>query len=65
LHYAAESGAPDDVIKALLDAGADPKAKDDDGRTPADIARENKETATASLIEQFYVPPTKSANFNL
>jgi ankyrin repeat protein len=61
LHCAAYRGAPDDIIKALIDAGADPKAKNIYGKTPADHAREYEHPATASLIEQF-IAPIKSAN---
>jgi ankyrin repeat protein len=61
LHWAAAKGAPDDIIKALIDAGADPKAEDDEGKTPADYARENKHLVTAAFIEQF-IAPIKSAN---
>jgi hypothetical protein len=60
LHNAASRGAPDDIIKALIDAGADPKAKDYYGKTPADIAREEF-PATAAFIERF-IAPIKSAN---
>jgi ankyrin repeat protein len=61
LHYAAEYGAPDEIIKALISAGADPKAKDINGKTPADVARQNIHPATAAFIEQF-IAPIKSAN---
>jgi hypothetical protein len=62
LHFVAQHGAPDDIIKALIDVGADLEAKDYKGKSPADVARQYKQTATASYIEQFY-QPTKSANF--
>jgi ankyrin repeat protein len=62
LHCAAGEGAPDDIIKALIDAGADLKAKNDEGKTPADLAREEKHPSTASYIEQYISAPTKSAN---
>jgi hypothetical protein len=61
LHWAAANGAPDDIVKTLIDAGADPQAKDKDGKTPADIARE-KYPATAALTEQYVSAPPKSAN---
>jgi hypothetical protein len=61
---AAYRGAPNDIIKALIGAGVDPKAEDQHGKTPADVASENNKTETASFIEQFY-QPTKSANFNI
>jgi ankyrin repeat protein len=62
LHYAAYSGAPDDIIKALIDAGADPKVKDNHGKTPGDFARDGKHISTASYIEQYGMAPIKSAN---
>jgi ankyrin repeat protein len=62
LHHAARGGVPDDIIKALIDAGADPTAKNDDGETPADVARQEEHPATASLIEQYSMAPIKSAN---
>jgi ankyrin repeat protein len=62
LHFAAYYGTPDDIIKALIDAGADPKARDKDGNTPSDLAREFKHPAIASLIEQYGMAPIKSAN---
>jgi ankyrin repeat protein len=62
LHDAAENNAPDDIIQALLVAEADGKIKDKEGNTPADIARQKGNHAMASLIEQFYYPPIKSAN---
>jgi ankyrin repeat protein len=55
-------GAPDSIINALIDAGADPKVKNNDGKTPADIAREKKHLSTASCIEQYDMAPIKSAN---
>jgi ankyrin repeat protein len=65
LHYAAYNGAPEDIIKALIDTGVDPQAKDNKGISPADYARKNNQTVTAAYIEQFYQPPIKSANFNI
>jgi ankyrin repeat protein len=62
LHCAAREGAPDDIIKALIDVGADPTAKDYKGKTPADVARQYDYPATASLIEQYGMAPIKSAN---
>ena len=40
LHLAAGGGHPK-VIAVLLNAGADPKALDNDARTPWDLARTN------------------------
>jgi hypothetical protein len=61
LHYAAVNGAPDEIIKALIDVGADPEAQNNDGETPADLARE-KFPVTAAFIEQYGMAPIKSAN---
>jgi hypothetical protein len=61
LHLAARAGASDDIIRALIDAGVDPTAKDYKGKTPADIAR-TEYPATASYIEQYISAPIKSAN---
>jgi ankyrin repeat protein len=63
LHCAAYNGAPDYIIKALIDAGADPNAKNSNGITPIDYARAAGYLATASFIEQYSMAPTKSANF--
>jgi ankyrin repeat protein len=62
LHWAAQAGAPDDIIKAIIDAGADPKDKNDEGKTPVDLAYVCEHPATASLIEQYGMAPIKSAN---
>jgi ankyrin repeat protein len=50
-------GATYDIIKALVDAGADPKAKDKAGITPAEYANHWLKKITASYIEQFYETP--------
>jgi ankyrin repeat protein len=62
LHYAANNGAPNDVIIVLIDAGANKKAKDYQRKTPADLARENNYIATAEFIDQYFMAPIKSAN---
>jgi ankyrin repeat protein len=62
LHFAAIGCAPDNIIKSLLDTGADPKCQDFYGKNPADCAREKGNTLIASYIEEYCVPPTKSAN---
>jgi ankyrin repeat protein len=62
LHYAGESGAPNDVILTLLNAGADGTVKGIDGLTPAEFARERGHTNTGAFIEQC-LTPMKSANF--
>jgi ankyrin repeat protein len=63
LHWAARVGAPSIILKALIDAGVDPQAKDIYNQTPADIARGEKYRATATFLEQYcMMAPTKSAN---
>jgi ankyrin repeat protein len=63
LHSAGQFGAPDNIVKALIDASADPQAKDKDGKTPADLAHYNDHVSTDEFIEQYVTVPTKSANF--
>ena len=41
LHFAAKEGCLE-MVKYLVEHGADVNAKDDDGRTPADVAREQE-----------------------
>ena len=41
LHFAAEYGEESGVIETLLEAGADPKVINDDGKTPWDLAKLN------------------------
>jgi ankyrin repeat protein len=50
LHYAAYNGHTD-VVKLLLENGADPSIKDNTGKTTADIARENGRIEIANMIE--------------
>ena len=45
LHSAARSGDNPAVIEALLDGGVDLDARDEDGRTPLDVAREKNRPA--------------------
>jgi ankyrin repeat protein len=52
LHSATRNGHTD-VAKLLLEHGADPNAKDKDGRTPADVAREEGYGELARLIERW------------
>jgi ankyrin repeat protein len=63
LHYAAQNGAPEDVVKQLIDAGVDPQAKQFAGLTPADIARLHHHPSLATYLDQFCLPQVKSANF--
>jgi len=50
LHYAAYNGHTD-VVKLLLENGADPSIKDNTGKTAADIARERGRIEIANMIE--------------
>jgi ankyrin repeat protein len=66
LHFAARHGAPDDIIIALIDAGADPHGKNYEGKTPADLAYIAAYGTTALAIEHYMnhgTKPIKSANF--
>jgi ankyrin repeat protein len=38
-------------MRLLLDAGADPQAKDDNGKTPLDLARDAKHEEMIRLLE--------------
>jgi ankyrin repeat protein len=58
LHYAMQNYAPIDIIEALIDGGADPRLINCDGKTSADIARENN--WYIYFIQQFF-PSVKSA----
>lgn len=51
LHAAAAAGHMD-VVKALIAAGADADARDSDGFTPADRARENGHDEVAEVLSQ-------------
>jgi ankyrin repeat protein len=50
LHQAAVTGR-EDLVRMLLDAGADKTARCDRGKTPADYARERGHTAVAELLD--------------
>jgi hypothetical protein len=45
-----------------MEAGANPQAKDDEGKTPADLARQSKFPSVATYIEQFNHAQLKAAN---
>jgi len=49
LMFAAEGGHPA-LVRLLLDAGADPKAANDDGWTALDAARTNLDATTCSIL---------------
>ena len=42
LRYAAMFNSTPSVIKALIEGGADPGARNDDGKVPFDYAKENE-----------------------
>ncbi|XP_037830664.1 cyclin-dependent kinase 4 inhibitor B [Kryptolebias marmoratus] len=50
LHDAAREGFTD-TVKLLLQAQADPRARDSNGRLPADLALENGHTDIAELLQ--------------
>lgn len=50
LHGAAENGMGR-ICKLLLDAGADPKAKGDDGKTPIELGLASGDSRTTALFE--------------
>ena len=53
LHAAAYwSDYAEDIIPALLDAGADPSARDKWGKTPLDVAKEEENAAAINLLTE-------------
>jgi ankyrin repeat protein len=61
LHFAGARGAPNELLKVLIDAGADIAATNNEGKTHADVARWNNKTAAAIFLDSFVSMP-KSAN---
>jgi ankyrin repeat protein len=51
LHEAARGRQPE-IIKLLLAAGADPRIKDPEGKTPVDIAKEKGHAAALELLQK-------------
>lgn len=52
LHFAGRRGGPAGVICSLFKAGCDPTALTNDGKTPADMARDEGEDNTAALLDR-------------
>jgi hypothetical protein len=51
LHYAAGFGFVE-LAKAFIDRGADPDARDDDGKTPLQVAVETDHAEVAELLRK-------------
>jgi ankyrin repeat protein len=62
LHLAAYSGARNELLHALIDAGANIEVKNVDGKTAADYARDRGHVVAAEFLDSFLRPITKSAN---
>ena len=52
LHLASQYNGNLAVITALLNAGADPSARTKDGKTPGDLAKENKALKSSDVYER-------------
>jgi ankyrin repeat protein len=63
LHAAAREGAPTEILKALIDAGVDPTAKNHYKETPIDKARVEGNMETVEYLEMIINRPVKSANW--
>ena len=53
LHEAAQSNGNPEVITALLEAGADPQAQDESGRTPGSLLEENDQLKDTDIYGRF------------
>ena len=58
LHVAVHSEVQQDIVRMLLAAGADPAARDGEGKAPADYAREAGFTQLAQLLSAPVSPVT-------
>jgi ankyrin repeat protein len=56
LHWAAAHGEVK-IVEMLLDHGADPRVKSDAGKTPLDIAIEEKQQSTATILQEWMRNP--------
>lgn len=61
LHFAAAMGHPN-IVKILLDSGADPNARDCEKLRPLDAARAAGQSKTARLLEEFEAPRSAQAS---
>lgn len=52
LHHSGVNASPAGVICCLVKAGCDPRALTGDGKTPADVARDEGEAGTAELLDR-------------
>lgn len=64
LHFAAAMGHAN-IVKILLDCGADPSARDCDKMRPVDTARAMGQSRTARLLEEFEAPRSAQASSSL
>jgi hypothetical protein len=61
LHFAAAMGHPN-IVKILLDCGADPNARDCHKMRPIDAARAAGQSRTVRLLEEFEAPRSAQAS---
>jgi ankyrin repeat protein len=48
-----DTGGHAEIAKVILECGADPNIRDDDGLTPLEIAKIRNDTKTAKIIEEY------------